>query len=118
MKMNKIILLCLLILFASCKKIQVNPTPESQLIKDIFTLKEITVTNGQELRFYLKNDGIYTLTLFDSVGQQVLTREKIVGKIGQNSINLYTKTLPVRYLYLSLEDQNGGLIGKTIVATN
>lgn len=116
--MIKKFIFCCLLFVVSCRKTDIRPVDEPQQIKDIFQVKEITVSDGQELRFNLNKDGIYMLTLFDSVGQQVLTREKFVGKIGQNSINLYTKSLPVRYLYLSLEDQNGALIGKTMVAAN
>ena len=94
----------------------IEPTPQKN--EDIFSVKETTISNGDQIKFDLKVDGVYTLTLFDSVGQQVVTRERIVGKLGQNTLNIYTKSLPVRYLYLSLEDVNNVQIGKTLLIVN
>ena len=101
----------------SCRKVEVEPIPTPK-VEDIFSVKETSIKNGDPLKFTLKSEGVYTLTLFDSVGQQVVTRERIIGKIGENSLKLYTKSLPVRYLYLSLEDGNGVQIGKTLLIIN
>jgi hypothetical protein len=113
MKYIKIILLCCMVSIISCRKIKITSKPE--VPTDIFTVKEVNVKDGETLNFNLNSQGIYTLTLFDSIGQQVLTREKIIGKIGQNNINIYTKSLPVRYLYLSIEDDNNNQVGKTLL---
>ena len=56
-----------------------------------------------------------TLTLGDSVNNQVLTRERFIGQIGQNKKKIYTKSLSVKYLYLLLEDENKSKVGKTII---
>jgi hypothetical protein len=109
-------ILCLILIWG-CRKIEVTPTPTPK-VEDIFSVKETSITNGDPLKFTLKSEGVYTLTLFDSVGQQVVTRERIIGKIGENSLKLYTKSLPVRYLYLSLEDENSVQIGKTLLIIN
>lgn len=116
MKWIKIIILCCVIFTIGCRKTYVEPTPPKN--EDIFSVKESTISNGDPIKFDLKTEGIYTLTLFDSVGQQVITRERIVGKIGQNTLNIYTKSLPVRYLYLSLEDVNNVQIGRTLLILN
>lgn len=113
MRWIKIIILCCVSLITGCRKTYVEPEPQKN--DDIFLVKEVLVSNGDLLKFNIKSSGIYTLTLFDSIGQQVLIRERIVGKIGQNAINIYTKSLSARYLYLSLEDENNALIGKTMV---
>jgi hypothetical protein len=109
-------ILCLILIWG-CRKLEVTPTPTPK-VEDIFSVKETSITNGDPLKFTLKSEGVYTLTLFDSVGQQVVTRERIIGKIGENSLKLYTKSLPVRYLYLSLEDENSVQIGKTLLIIN
>ncbi len=114
---KKFILFCFIFSFISCKKVLIEPKLPNET-KDIFTIKEIIVENGKSLNFNLKSSGDYTLTLFDTVSQQVLTKEKIKGKIGENTINIYTKTLPIRYLYLSLEDENNNQIGKTLLVIN
>ena len=109
-------ILCLILIWG-CRKLDVTPTPTPK-VEDIFSVKETSITNGDPLKFTLKSEGVYTLTLFDSVGQQVVTRERIIGKIGENSLKLYTKSLTVRYLYLSLEDENSVQIGKTLLIIN
>ncbi len=115
--MRYLLTILLLISMWGCRKFDEFPTPPPTQT-DIFSVKESTVTNGQEIKFNLKTEGIYTLTLFDSTAQQVVTRERIIGKIGENSLKLYTKSLPVRYLYLSLEDENSIQIGKTLLIIN
>ncbi len=117
MKWIKIIILCCVVFIIGCRKVYVEPTPLPQPT-DIFSVKEASVTNEGEINFNLKSEGVFTLTLFDSVGQNVVTRERIIGKMGNNSLKLYTKSLPVRYLYLSLEDDKGIQIGKTLLVIN
>jgi hypothetical protein len=89
------------------------PTP--QPVVNIFSVKESNVENGQEIQFELPKNGVYTLTLGDSVNNQVLTRERFIGQIGQNKKKIYTKSLSVKYLYLLLEDENKSKVGKTII---
>ena len=110
--MKKVIFILLLSLVA-CRKTQVIPTP--QPVTNIFSVAESSVENGQEIQFELTKNGVYTLTLGDSVNNQVLTRERFIGQIGQNKKKIYTKSLSVKYLYLLLEDENKNKIGKTII---
>jgi hypothetical protein len=44
-----------------------------------------------------------------------VTRERFTGKIGENKLTLYTKSLPTSYLYLLLEDGNKSQVGKTTI---
>lgn len=118
MKWIKLIILCCMVFIIGCRKIEIEPTPPPTQINDIFSVKEANISNGDPLKFTLKSEGVYTLTLFDSTTQQVVTRERIIGKNGINSLKLYTKSLPVRYLYLSLEDENSVQIGKTLLIIN
>jgi len=110
--MKKLIFILLLSLVA-CRKKQVPPTP--QTVPNIFSVAESNVSNGQEIQFELPKNGVYTLTLGDSVNNQVLTRERFIGQIGQNKKKIYTKSLSVKYLYLLLEDENKSKVGKTII---
>jgi hypothetical protein len=110
--MKKVIFILLLSLVA-CRKTQVPPIP--QTVPNIFSVKESSVENGQEIQFELSKNGVYTLTLGDSVNNQVLTRERFIGQIGQNKKKIYTKSLSVKYLYLLLEDENKSKVGKTTI---
>ncbi len=49
---------------------------------------------------------------------QVITRERINGKVGQNKLKIYTSSLPVKYLYLILEDNTRTQISKTSIIIN
>jgi hypothetical protein len=110
----KKILLILYFGLVACKKVEVIPTPPNENVK-IFSLVQSSVENGQEIQFDLKKNGVYTLTLGDSITNQVLTRERFNGKIGINKKKIYTKSLSVKYLYLLLEDDSKNNIGKTII---
>jgi hypothetical protein len=111
--MKKILFILCLVLVA-CKKVEVIPTPPPENIK-IFSVAQSSVDNGQEIQFDLVKNGIYTLTLGDSVTNQILTRERFNGQIGINKKKIYTNTLQIKYLYLLLEDENKNKIGKTII---
>jgi hypothetical protein len=110
--MKKILFILILSLVA-CRKTQVPPIP--QPVPNIFSVKESSVTNGQEIQFELTQTGVYTLTIGDSVTKQVLTRERFIGQIGQNKKKIYTKGLESKYLYLLLEDVTKNKLGKTII---
>jgi hypothetical protein len=108
-------LLIILLLLSACKKIDVQPQPPT--VQDIFSVTESTVSNGGDIYFDLKAAGTYTLTMLDE-NQNVITRERISGKVGQNKLKIYTSSLPVKYLYLVLEDQSRTQIGKTTIKIN
>jgi hypothetical protein len=108
-------LLFILLLLSACKKIDVQQQPPT--VQDIFSVTESTVSNGGDIYFDLKAAGTYTLTMLDE-NQNVITRERISGKVGQNKLKIYTSSLPVKYLYLVLEDQSRTQIGKTTIKIN
>lgn len=111
--MKKLLILISILFIISCTK--TTPTPIVDNSIDVFSKSQATVSNGSEIKFELKNAGIYTLTMKDSVDNQVVTRERFTGKIGTNKLNIYTKTLNSKYLYLYLEDANRSLVGKTLL---
>ena len=109
-------LFIILLLLSSCRKIEV-PAPVVAT-KDIFSVSQSTVSNGDNIVIILKSSGIYTLTMGDSVTNQVITRERFTGKVGENKLKIYTSSLPVKYLYLLLEDESRTQIGKTTITIN
>ena len=110
--MKKILFILILSLVA-CKK--VVPIVVAPPTTNIFSVPQSSVTNGQEIQFDLTKSGVYTLTLGDSVTNQVLTKERFNGQIGQNKKKIYTKSLSVKYLYLLLEDESKNKVGKTTI---
>ena len=108
--------LLFILLLMGCTKI--DTPPPIPAITDIFSVAESTVSNGDVINFDLKTAGVYTLTLIDETQNQVLTRERINGKVGQNKLKIYTRSLTVKYLYLILEDASKTQIGKTAIKIN
>ena len=106
-------------LLVACTKPDI-PTPVPPVIKDIFATSQSTVSNGDNIYFNLKSPGTgtYTLTMFDSVNNQVVTRERFKGKTGINNLKIYTSSLPIKYLYLVLMDSANTQIGKTKLIIN
>jgi len=101
------------ILLSSCMQEVVDPI--STKPSNIFSQKETVVLNGDEISFELEVGGIYFITLVDIETSQVLTKEKIVGIKGINNLNIYTKSIESRYLYLVLSDNNRKEIIRTTV---
>ena len=114
--MKKLIFI-LFISLVACRKVEVRPEPKP-ITADIFSVSQSTVSNGADIVIILKTAGIYTLTMGDSVTNQVITRERFTGKIGENKLKIYTSSLPIKYLYLSLENESKTQIGKTTITIN
>lgn len=112
----KKLLLILLLALGSCRKMDLPPTPPQ--VVDIFSVTESTITNNSDISFKLDSAGIYIIKLVDKNTEQVITKEKINGKVGTNTIKIYTRTLPVKYLYLILDDEGGNQVNKTTIIIN
>ena len=117
MKRIKIILLCCVVFMISCRK-TVLPTLVSPIDKEFFKSSENTVKNGDVINFNLTTAGVYTLTMVDTVQNQIISRERFTGKVGLNSLKIYTNSLPTKYLSVELKDQNNQQIGKTRIIIN
>ena len=117
MKGIKIIILCCIISIISCRKVEVIPTPQS-VDKNIFSKSENTITDGQDIQFNLTVSGKYIMTLFDSTTQQVVSKEKFLGVLGNNVRKIYTKSLTQKSLNLYLSDENNNQINKTRIIIN
>ncbi len=105
------------ILFSGCRKTQVIPTPPP-INKEFFNSSENNVKNGDIMNFNLTTDGTYTLTMIDTIQNQVVSRERFTGKVGLNSLKIYTNSLPTKYLSVELRDQNNNQIGRTRIIIN
>jgi uncharacterized lipoprotein YajG len=112
-----LIILAAIVFFSGCTKPEIEPIPVNPVVKDIFSVSQSNVTNAQTFNFTLKSSGPYTLTLIDSLTKQVVSRERIYGIEGLNSMSIYTKTIQSKYLHLVLLDANNNEIGKTTIIT-
>jgi hypothetical protein len=110
--MKKIIPI-LLIFLIGCTKMEIEPIPQPKNDVDIFSLKESSISDGEEVMFKLTSDSLYVLKLVDAQTNQVLSKEKIKGIIGPNKIKVHTKSLPVGVLYLILDDLNKNEVKRT-----
>ena len=84
--MKKLLILISTLIVISCKK--TAPTPVVDNSVDVFSKSQATVSNGSEIKFELKNVGVYTLTMKDSADNQVVTRERFMGKVGKTLLNI------------------------------
>ena len=114
--MKKLILITFIFL-VSCTKPELA-VPELKINKDFFSVSENGVKNGDVINFTLITSGIYTITMIDTTINQVVSRERFNGKIGPNSLKIYTNSLPTKYLSVVLKDQNNNQIGKTKIIIN
>ena len=114
--MKKLVIIFILVIVGSCKEPEViTPVDPGVDLSAVFSNKQTVVTNAQQIKFNLPADGACTLTIIDSLSKQVITREKLVGKVGENKIKIYTNTLPKGSLILVLQDINKGQLGRTLI---
>jgi hypothetical protein len=65
-----------------------------------------------------------SVRLINPSKEELLRRERevlginLTSIMGENKLKIYTKTLPVKYLYLILEDASKNQIGKTSITVN
>ena len=111
--MIRIIIFIFLILITSCMREVVEPVPTKT--SNIFSQKENIILDGDQISFELEVEGTYFITLVDIETSKVLTREKIVGIKGINNLNIYTKSIESRYLYLVLSSNCRKELHRTIV---
>jgi hypothetical protein len=114
--MKKLLLILFILIFTSCVQEVIDPLP-TPATQSIFDVKESVVVDGQSIQFKLPSAGLYTLTLIDKETNQVISRERFNGIIGENNKSIYTKSIQSRYLYLLLEDVTKKEIGRTTIIT-
>ena len=109
----KIIILCCTIFIISCNKVLNTPEQLKPNSLNFFDNSMNIISNGDLISFKLQTGGLYTLTMIDTIQNQVISREKFTGRIGVNTLNIYTKTLTQTYLSVVLTDSNNNQINKT-----
>ena len=97
----------------SCTKVLNAPVQLKPSTVNFFDNQMNTISNGDSINFTLQTGGQYSLTMIDTIQNQVVSREKFIGKIGSNTLNIYTKTLNQTYLTVVLTDNNNNQINKT-----
>lgn len=102
-----------MIFLTSCYKVINAPVQVKLNTVDFFANTMNTISNGDSINFTLQTSGTYTLTMIDTIQNQVVTREKFMGKTGTNTLNIYTKSLTQTYLTVVLMDNNNNQINKT-----
>ena len=115
MKWIKIIICCCIISIISCRKIDI-PTPQP-VNKDVFSKTESVVTDGMDIQFTLETAGKYTFVLTDSINQ-IVSKERFTGIVGDNIKKIYTKSLSQKTLYLYLTDESNNKIKQTKITIN
>jgi hypothetical protein len=76
--MRKVCFILGLVLLSACRKVEI-PKPVVSTNTDIFAVSKNEVTDGQEIKFTLKEAGVYTLTIGNESTGQVVTRERFTG---------------------------------------
>jgi hypothetical protein len=109
----KIIMMCCTIFLVSCTKVLNAPVQVKLNTVDFFATQTNIISNGDSINFNLQTAGVYTLTMIDTIQNQVVTREKFIGKTGLNTLNIYTKSLTQTYFTVVLTDNNNNQINKT-----
>lgn len=107
----KKLLFILLLFMTSCYQENIEPLPN--ISTDIFSQKENMISDGIELNINLPKEGIYFLSIIDTETNQLISKERFVGINGLNKLNIYTKSIQSRYLYLVLHDENKIELNKT-----
>lgn len=106
-------MLCCVIFMISCTKVLNAPVQFKSNSISFFDNPMNVISNGDSINFTLQTSGIYTITMIDTIQNQVVTREKFNGKVGSNTLNIYTKALTQTYLTVVLMDNNNNQINKT-----
>lgn len=105
-----------ILLVVSCSKPDI--IEPISISTDVFEKTENYVVNGQDITFNLTSQSTYMLTIINKTTDQVVSKEKFIGKIGENKMKLYTNSLPKGYLNLVLSDENNNQLKTTIIIIN
>jgi len=111
MKFIRIVLLIFSLSLTSCYKENIEPLPKP--VVDIFSVSEVSVSDSDQLSFNMEKEGSFILKIQDYNTGQILSKEKINLITGNNSVKIYTKSLPVGVLYLILDDLNKNEVKRT-----
>ena len=110
--MRKLVLF-LFILIVSCQKDEIIVAPQPQPIVYVFDNSNTIISNGTEIIINLDYEGTHSLTIENTDG--VISREQFQGKIGDNTLTIYTSVLPKGPSTLILENKSGIINSVSII---
>lgn len=103
-----------MVFIISCAEPELPIAPPTATV-NVFSVTENRISDGQEIHFNLPAGGVYTLTIINKDNEQVISRERFIGKSGKNVKRIYTKSIQSKILYLLLEDEIKTNLGKTTI---
>ena len=114
--MKKLIYILPLLLVLGCTKDNIMGIDEIEPIAiDIFEVQQTIVKDGQQFNVNLNKEGEYKLSLIDEFTNITHTNEVFVGKVGENTLSIYTKALPQGSYKLIIKDNDGNSIKQTTI---
>ena len=113
--MKKLIYILPLILLIGCVKDEMFEIIEPESKIDIFEVQSSVVNDGDTFNVNLDLEGKYKLSLVDEFTGITYTNEVFDGKVGVNTLSIYTKSLPKGSYKLIIKDNDDKPIKQTTI---
>jgi hypothetical protein len=113
--MKKLIYIIPLLLVWGCTPDLMEVEPIGEIHMDIFEVQNTIVSDGDEFFVNFDTAGEYTLSLVDEFTNITYTNEKVNGKVGSNSLRIYTRALPKGSYKFLVKDNQDKIIKQTII---
>ena len=104
-----------LILLLGCVKDEMFEIIEPESKIDIFEVQSSVVNDGDTFNVNLDLEGEYKLSLVDEFTGITYTNEVFDGKVGVNTLSIYTKSLPKGSYKLIIKDNDDKSIKQTTI---
>jgi len=120
--MKKILIILSLIILTSCVRdeefIVVDPNqevPEALMIDDLVGIKlESYIVNERvAMNVKLPEDGVYRIKIRHGLNNELISQEKVTGKLGDNILKVYVSALDKSSYKLELTSEFHSIIGTT-----
>lgn len=112
--MKKLIYIIPLLLWG-CSPDLMEVEPIGEIHMDIFEVQNTIVNDGDEFFVNFDTAGEYTLSLVDEFTNITYTNENVSGKVGSNSLRIYTRALPKGSYDFLVKNSQGEIIKKTTI---
>ena len=113
--MKKLIYILPLLLLLGCTTDLMEVEPYGEIHMDIFEVQNTVVSDGDEFFINFESNGEYVLSLVDEFTNITYTNEKIEGKVGSNSLRIYTRALPKGSYNFLVKDNRDNIIKQTTI---
>jgi hypothetical protein len=113
--MKKLIYIIPFLLVWGCTPDLMEIEPIGEIHMDIFEVQNTIVSDGDEFFVNFDTAGEYTLSLVDEFTNITYTNEKVNGKVGSNSLRIYTRALPKGSYKFLVKDNQDKIIKQTII---